>query len=208
MKFRSLLNASIAVAALAAFAPANATTTFFNDWESTNFGPNAGYIILPSYEGWTATSGPGIEVQYNNIAGQALSPNNLVELDSSGNSEMSRGIDGGRYQLTFHYSPRPGVQAASNGIDVLLNGVSIFNVSGNGGNATNWSLQTVDFFLAAPGTLSFAALGTSDSLGGYIDDVRLSGAVPEPATWAMMIGGFGMMGFAARRRRASKVVFA
>lgn len=26
-------------------------------------------------------------------------------------------------------------------------------------------------------------------------------AVPEPATWAMMIGGFGFAGAAARRRR-------
>jgi hypothetical protein len=29
-----------------------------------------------------------------------------------------------------------------------------------------------------------------------------SGAVPEPATWALMIGGFGMAGAALRRRRA------
>jgi len=35
------------------------------------------------------------------------------------------------------------------------------------------------------------------------NDVRLpSGAVPEPATWAMMIGGFGMAGAMMRRRRA------
>jgi hypothetical protein len=27
--------------------------------------------------------------------------------------------------------------------------------------------------------------------------------VPEPATWAMMVGGFGMMGFAMRRRRTA-----
>lgn len=27
--------------------------------------------------------------------------------------------------------------------------------------------------------------------------------IPEPATWAMMIGGFGLVGFAARRRRAT-----
>jgi hypothetical protein len=27
-------------------------------------------------------------------------------------------------------------------------------------------------------------------------------AVPEPATWAMMIGGFGMVGAAMRRRKA------
>ena len=32
-------------------------------------------------------------------------------------------------------------------------------------------------------------------------------AVPEPATWAMMIGGFGLVG-AAMRRRVSKVVYA
>ena len=34
-----------------------------------------------------------------------------------------------------------------------------------------------------------------------------AGAVPEPATWAMMIGGFGLAG-AAMRRRAAKVSFA
>ncbi|EQA98614.1 hypothetical protein L288_20395 [Sphingobium quisquiliarum P25] len=29
-------------------------------------------------------------------------------------------------------------------------------------------------------------------------------AVPEPATWAMMLLGFGMIGFAARQRRRAK----
>ncbi|MFN3370366.1 MAG: PEPxxWA-CTERM sorting domain-containing protein [Sphingomonadaceae bacterium] len=29
------------------------------------------------------------------------------------------------------------------------------------------------------------------------------GVVPEPATWAMMIAGFGLVGFVARRRRTS-----
>lgn len=33
-------------------------------------------------------------------------------------------------------------------------------------------------------------------------------AIPEPATWAMMIGGFGMIGAAARRRNQTKVTFA
>lgn len=32
--------------------------------------------------------------------------------------------------------------------------------------------------------------------------------VPEPATWAMMIGGFGMLGAAVRRRRATTVAYA
>jgi hypothetical protein len=28
------------------------------------------------------------------------------------------------------------------------------------------------------------------------------GAVPEPATWAMLLAGFGLVGVSARRRRA------
>ena len=32
--------------------------------------------------------------------------------------------------------------------------------------------------------------------------------VPEPATWAMMIGGFGLLGAAARRRRITNVSYA
>ncbi|MCG2841556.1 PEPxxWA-CTERM sorting domain-containing protein [Sandaracinobacter sp. RS1-74] len=38
---------------------------------------------------------------------------------------------------------------------------------------------------------------------GYrIDSITANGAVPEPATWAMLITGFGLIGAAARRRRA------
>jgi hypothetical protein len=33
-------------------------------------------------------------------------------------------------------------------------------------------------------------------------------AVPEPATWAMMIGGFGLIGFASRRRARISVAYA
>jgi hypothetical protein len=40
---------------------------------------------------------------------------------------------------------------------------------------------------------------------GYF--VEYSGAVPEPATWAMALGGFGAVGAAMRRRR-SKVAYA
>jgi hypothetical protein len=39
------------------------------------------------------------------------------------------------------------------------------------------------------------------SLGGSIT-IRQANAVPEPATWAMMLVGFGAVGFAMRRRRA------
>lgn len=49
------------------------------------------------------------------------------------------------------------------------------------------------------------ASGLSDGFG--MDNVRyeLAGGVPEPATWALMIGGFGLAG-ASLRRRAKVIV--
>lgn len=41
---------------------------------------------------------------------------------------------------------------------------------------------------------------TSTQRAFEIDDVAVS-AVPEPATWSMLIAGMGLVGFAARRRR-------
>ncbi len=38
-------------------------------------------------------------------------------------------------------------------------------------------------------------------LTGTADGVPPTGGVPEPATWGLMIAGFGLVGFAARRRR-------
>lgn len=191
--------------ALAVSTPASAATTFFDDWEDTNFA-GSGFTIVQSYSGWnntTGVAGSGIEIQYGGVAGQAYSGQNLVELDSNLNSIMTYGtpLDAGSYSLSFWYSDRPNTGAATNGIDVLLNGASILSVLGGvGGGGTSWSLKTINFDAAGGETLSFAALGTSDSYGGYIDDVSLTAAVPEPATWALMILGFGLVGGVMRRR--------
>lgn len=61
--------------------------------------------------------------------------------------------------------------------------------------------------------VSFAGIAKSVDFGGSADHVGYDqitfgsavapgSAVPEPATWAMMLAGFGMIGFAARRRSA------
>ena len=51
--------------------------------------------------------------------------------------------------------------------------------------------------------LIFHGLSASDNTA-FLDDVSASvsasGAVPEPATWAMLITGFGLVGAAMRRR--------
>ncbi|TRW17316.1 PEPxxWA-CTERM sorting domain-containing protein [Glacieibacterium frigidum] len=54
--------------------------------------------------------------------------------------------------------------------------------------------------LTAPGIAYFSVSGT-DTFG--VAQINISGAaVPEPASWALMIGGFGLIGQSLRRRRA------
>ena len=207
MRITNTLKAVAVAAVLTSATPVLAATTFTTNFDSTNFGSAPGFTTLSSYEGWTGGAN-GIEVQYNNVAGRAFSGNNFVELDTSANSSMSRMISAGNYILSYWYSDRPGVAARSNGIAVLLDGDRAFTSPGGaGGSQTDWRQQTFAFNVRERTRLTFRAIGTSDSLGGYIDSVSLS-AVPEPTTWAMMIAGFGMMGFALRNRAKAKVAYA
>ena len=41
----------------------------------------------------------------------------------------------------------------------------------------------------------------ADGAGGFGFDFAIGGAVPEPSTWAMMLIGFGALGYAGYRRR-------
>jgi hypothetical protein len=64
------------------------------------------------------------------------------------------------------------------------------------------------FVFTATGTqevLSFLAVGTPEGRPPFslLDGVTGTGAVPEPATWAMLLAGFGLVGVAARRRRTA-----
>ena len=51
-------------------------------------------------------------------------------------------------------------------------------------------------------------VGFESVAGVTITATDAAGAVPEPATWAMMIGGFGMIGAASRRRVRSSTTYA
>jgi hypothetical protein len=71
----------------------------------------------------------------------------------------------------------------------------------NDGTSENFAL-TPAVQLAA-GTFNLAITGVNrgnGSLGGTVT-IRDVGAVPEPATWAMMLLGFGAIGVGFRRSR-------
>jgi hypothetical protein len=89
----------------------------------------------------------------------------------------------------------------------LARGVGLFNDLGGGvayGSTTvsaakNGTIVGVTFNAAGLAALNnYAQQGQRAAFGGALDLV--GGAVPEPASWAMMIAGFGFVGAAARRR--------
>jgi len=58
--------------------------------------------------------------------------------------------------------------------------------------------------VVAAGALdTIRVLGSTSSQGGTYSDTLTFAAVPEPATRLMMVGGFGLMGAAMRRRKIS-----
>ncbi|MFW2850399.1 PEPxxWA-CTERM sorting domain-containing protein [Sphingomonas sp. TX0543] len=54
----------------------------------------------------------------------------------------------------------------------------------------------------------FSRFSSASTTSGKVTARPFVAAVPEPATWAMMIAGFGLTGAALRRRRRTRVVFA
>ena len=80
---------------------------------------------------------------------------------------------GKTYRLTYAFSPRPGTDASQNILKVRIDGTEIDSHSGAGGGNTNWTVFTNDIVAAGATTrVEFAASGTPDSLGVFLDDVQ------------------------------------
>jgi hypothetical protein len=75
-------------------------------------------------------------------------------------------------------------------VPVANPGLSFYGFRANSGERiTGFTLASAQGSGSAPSTTDFV-LGTA-------------GAVPEPANWAMLIAGFGLVGAVARRRRTA-----
>jgi hypothetical protein len=122
----------------------------------------------------------------------------------------------------------PGVWQTLTGFDVFSNGVeaadsarriegptvgldfgsTFFADVDAGANALLNPGETSAVFIVQARAPSFK-LGTFTVQDGLVvRGVGFAPAVPEPATWAMMIGGFGLLGAAARRTRRATTVLA
>ena len=88
--------------------------------------------------------------------------------------------------------------------DVTLSGYDIWLPAAGGGTGDQgWGRRiSYDFGGAYLNKVIFSATGNSFELDNIAGVLGVA-AVPEPGTWALMIGGFGLMGAHLRRRRAA-----
>lgn len=199
---KRFLAAALVTLPLAGFAATDDNLLTNGSFESTLL-RNGTWSNFNGIEGWTVGS-KGVEVR-NNVSGSALDGHNFVELDTTGNSSISQSfatVAGYTYELSFSYANRGDNKgAASNGISW-----SVGSLSGTVGQntTTSWTTYTTSFVgTGNPMTLTFAALGRSDSYGTSLDNVSLSvlSTVPEPQGYALMLAGLGTIGLLSRRRR-------
>ena len=111
----------------------------------------------------------------------------------------------GIYGITL--STTAAVAGGANDVDItaaFLSGGSILGSLGLTPDGDNTDLNE-DYSLNAllgSGTYTLTIQGTRGTTGSFGGNVAFTAAaVPEPATWAMMLFGFGAVGFAMRRRR-------
>ncbi|WP_339691666.1 PEPxxWA-CTERM sorting domain-containing protein [uncultured Parasphingorhabdus sp.] len=222
--------AVVATGALFSSSAAFGATTIFND--RTSFDSATGVNTIIDFEGCpggtglsnnqsvSSGSGPcsgvaaGITFTPENggnfyiaAAGQSSNPTIALGTDFPLGGVMSISLDNPTdvFGADFFQNFGGGSQSGANApfIFYLFNGATLldtinFDVASGGGS-----------FFGVTSTNSFDRVELGQTNGfAVIDNVAfgsLTGAVPEPATWAFMIFGFGAIGGALRRQRKANV---
>ena len=125
-----------------------------------------------------------------------------VNAPFGGVSQTISTVAGQTYSMTFYLgsSSNYGLPSAVNVTAGDANQTFTSTLTGS----DNWEVETLSFK-----ALGGSTLVTLQGVTGYayigLDDISIDGVggVPEPAAWALMLAGFGMIGATLRRRRVA-----
>lgn len=207
-----------AVALVGATSTANAATSIVNGsfetlppggLNNSGCGPGCSFSAGTPIPGWTSTGATG-QFQSGNPANTtyfSFLPDGPTSAYSNGGTISQvlgiTAVAGQIYTLTLAFGRRFDVFDPT-ATAVLNVGGNLVTASGIGPTPGNWSTYTASYAATASdaGKAISVVLNANTGQGNW-DNVNVSvGAVPEPATWALMILGFGIVGSSLRRRRA------
>lgn len=211
-----LVGAACAAAASLGATASNAAVSIINgSFENALLDPGVFTTLgtgSTAITGWTVG---GLGVDYIGTYWQAADGERSIDLsgnDKGSISQMLTGLTIGQsYNVFFALAGNPDGGAATK-VAVASDGgsqssVFFFPQAGNTKSDMGWTNQVFNFTATGnTANLTFSAT-LNDAYGPALDNVSIS-AVPEPATWAMMIMGFGVIGMMARSTRRARAVAA
>ena len=203
--------------ALPALAPAHAGVIVNGGFESP--GGTVRDQLTSSYlPGWSYddNSGNAFDIYESDDQGDGLAAADGSHYGSFGHSGTNGGsltqtlatVAGHMYHLSLWTAEQQGDDQTQQFAVYLTSAITGTEGFGIGNLTSTFTETTVDFAAAGATTLTILdATPAGDGAGSNLALDRVSvtdlsaGAVPEPASWALFVAGFGVVGAAARRRR-------
>jgi len=211
---RARILAAAALAASFAFTPAKAATIIkdgnFNDpLAAGTFQTVTGGNFFGNGNVWQVL-GNSVDV-IGNYWTAPTAGGGSVDLDglAPGGVAQAFNVAAGTYTLSFYLSGNPDGGLGTKNVEVKVGNQDItvpYTVTGaNSRSDMQYALETLTFTSTGSGdVLSFLSQDKDSPFGPVIGGISIA-AVPEAATWIMMILGFGGIGVMLRTRRQSSL---